>query len=170
MIYRSLLIAIAAAALLLGVQLPGFVSQYEQRLGAHLSEAGVHLRGYQEIADRFFGGSLAALLAKHEQSGDPVFRAEAKPLRQLFERYQHFSNEKQALETSLPGKLLHLTRSGDRELVNETWQTYSFTVPLNAAALTLGVIVMTAAVLAIELMRIVLLRVTGGGRKLRSEV
>jgi hypothetical protein len=154
MIYRSLLVLIAAAALLLGVQLPGFVTQYEQRLDAHLSEAGVHLRAYQEIADRFFGGSLAALLAKHEASADPVFRAEAKPLRELFERYQHFSDEKQALTTALPGKLLYLAHRGDRELVNETWRNYAFTVPLDAAALMAGVTVMLVLVLMTELLRI----------------
>jgi len=166
MIYRTLLVLIAAAALLLGVQLPGFVSQYEQRLDAHLSEAGVHLRGYQEIADRFFGGSLAALLAKHEQSPDPVFRAEAKPLRQLFERFQHFSEEKQALETALPGKLLHLARRGDRDLIGETWRNFSYAVPLDAAALTTGFVVMLGVVSLIELARLGLRRLIRGPRRL----
>lgn len=161
MLYRSLLVLIAVAALLLGVQLPGFVAQYEQRLDAHLSEAGVHLRGYQEIADRFFGGSLAALLAKHEQSDDPVFRAEAAPLRRLFARYQHFSAEKQALQTALPGKLLHLTRRGDRELIIETWRNFLLTVPLEATALGTGAIVMFTVVLLLELTRMILRRLLG---------
>jgi len=152
--YRYFLVLTACAALLLGVQAPNFVDQYEKRLDAHLIEVEGNLRGYREIADTFFAGSLRALLDKHEQSADAVFKAEAKPIRRLFERHQHFLQEKRALETGLIGKLAFIVAKGDRQLVHETWGSYSFTVPLNGAAVASGFIVMTLAVLIIELIRL----------------
>lgn len=157
-LYRYFLVLAAGTALLAGVQAPNFADQYEMRLDAHLREAEANLRGYQDIADRYFGGSLAALLAKHEQSADTVFRAEAKPLRELFARYRRFNAEKQALATGLAGKLLFIATRGDRTLAAETWAGYSFTVPLNGTAVTAGFIVMAVAVLLIELLRMGLRR------------
>jgi hypothetical protein len=158
-LYRYFLVLAAGAALLAGVQAPNFADQYEQRLDAHLSEAAANLRGYQDIADRYFGGSLAALLAKHEQSADAVFHAEAKPLRELYARYRRFNAEKQALATGIAGRLWFIATRGDRTLTAETWAGYSFTVPLNATAVTAGFIIMGGTVLLIELLRMGLRRV-----------
>ncbi|MBW2674963.1 MAG: DUF2937 family protein, partial [Deltaproteobacteria bacterium] len=59
-LYRYFLILIACAALLFGIQIPNFVDQYEKRLDAHFIEVENNLRGYQEIADRYYDGSVAA--------------------------------------------------------------------------------------------------------------
>lgn len=164
-IYRYFLILIACASLLLGIQAPNFVDQYEKRVDAHLLEVESNLKGYQEIADKFFGGSIAALINKHEQSPDDVFRAEAKPIRIIFERHQHLKNEKLSLETGLTGKLAFIAYKGDRQLVNETLAAYSFTVPLNGSAVSAGFIFMAIVVLAIELLRIAVLKLFGSSRR-----
>jgi hypothetical protein len=158
-IYRYILILIACASLLLGIQIPNFVDQYEKRLDAHLIEAENNLRGYQEIADKFYGGSLAELIDKHEQSPDGVFREEAKPIKNIFDRYQHFHNEKLSLEFGLTSKVAYILAKGDRQLINETYSNYSFTVPLNASAILAGFSVMVFIVLSIELLRIAALKV-----------
>ena len=158
-LYRLLLILAACAALLLGVQAPNFVDQYEKRLDAHLLEVQSNLKAYQDIADQFFGGSIAALIDKHERSADEVFMAEAKPIRIIFDRWQRFTNEQRSLDTGLTGKLFHIAYEGDRELVRETLAAYTFTVPLNGSALACGLTVMIMVVLIIELIRL-------SGRKL----
>ena len=65
-IYRYFLILIACISILLGIQIPSFVDQYEKRLDAHFLEVTNNLRGYQEIAEKFFNGSITELIKKHD--------------------------------------------------------------------------------------------------------
>jgi hypothetical protein len=153
--YRYFLIVVACAALLVGIQVPNFVDQYEQRLDAHFIEAATNLRGFQEIADRYFGGSLDALIEKHEASDDNVFRDEAKPIKEIYLRYLRFKAEKQALDTEHAGKVAHLLAYGDRELLSETYTNYSFAMLLNRTSVLSGLFIVTIVLLAIELIRLI---------------
>ena len=164
-LYRYSLILIACAALLLGIQIPNFVDQYEKRLDAHLSEVKNNLQGYQDIADRLYGGSIAALIAKHQQSADETFQEEARPIANIVQRYEHFSKELAALATGLTGKLAYIVTQGDRELIAETYNNYSFAVPMNETAVTSGFIFMGAVVLVIEVLRLAIARFRPGRRK-----
>jgi hypothetical protein len=157
-IYRYFLVLAACAAVLLGIQIPNFVDQYEKRLDAHLSEVAINLRAYQEIADQFFGGSVQALIDKHQQGKDAVFKAEAKPIGVMLERYRRFNHEKRALDTGLPRKIAAIATAGDRQLIDETLASYSFTVPLNGAAVACGFVVMAVIVLLMELLRVAVLK------------
>jgi hypothetical protein len=167
-IYRYFLILMACAALLLGIQAPNFVDQYEKRLDAHLLEVETNLKAYQDIADQFFGGSIAALIDKHEHSADEVFRAEAKPIRIIFDRWQGFKNEQRSLDAGLTGKLIHIAYRGDRELVRETLAAYTFTVPLNGSAIACGFTLMIVVVLIIELFRLALRKLSGMSRRVHQ--
>ncbi len=158
MIYRYFLILIACAALLIGIQVPNLVDQYEKRLDAHFIEAANNLKGFQEIADRYFFGSIEALIAKHEASEDRVFKEEAKPIRNIYERYLIFKSEKLALETTLAGKVAHLIANADRELLRETYTNYSFALLLNAESVFAGLVLVALVVLAIELLRMIVAR------------
>jgi hypothetical protein len=165
-LYRYTLILIACAALLVGIQIPNFVDQYEKRLDAHLSEVKNNLQGYQDIADRLYGGSLAALIAKHQQSTDQAFQQEARPIANIVQRYEHFSKELAALATGLTGKIAYIVTQGDRELITETYNNYSFAVPLNEAAVTSGFIFMGMVVLVVEAARLIIARLLRPRRKL----
>lgn len=152
MLYRYLLLVIACAAILVGIQIPNFVDQYEKRLDAHLIEVSENLRGFQEIADRHHGGSFEALLREHETSTVVTFREEAKPLRAMYERRQAFLREQQALATGLAGQTLHIFLNGHPELVRETQHNYSYNVPLTLDAVTTGAIFAAAVVVLAELL------------------
>jgi len=52
-----------AVGLLAGVQVPGFIDQYAQRVSAHQIEVATDFRGFQQVADQYFGGSVEALIA-----------------------------------------------------------------------------------------------------------
>ena len=157
-LYRYSMILIACAALLLGIQIPNFVDQYQKRLDAHLSEVKNNLRGYQDIADRLYGGSIAALIAKHQQSDDQAFKEEAQPIANIVQRYERFSQELAALATGLAGKIAHIVTQGDRELIAETYNNYSFAVPLNEDAVISGFIFMGMVVFVIEALRLTIVR------------
>jgi len=172
-LYRYFLVLIACASILLGIQIPNFVDQYEKRLDAHFIEVGNSLRGYQEIADRYYDGSVAALIKKHEESKDRANRDEAGPIRNIYERYLRFKDEKRSLETGLVGKVAFIIAKGDRELINETYINYSFTIPLNRAAVLSGALSAAFVLLLVELLMMALSRLFRSPRRrstLRSGV
>lgn len=151
MLYRYFLIAISCAAILVGIQIPNFVDQYDKRLDAHLIEVSTNLRGFQDIADRYHGGSFEALLREHEASTSPTFRDEAKPLRAMLMRREAFLQEQQALDTHLGGQALHIVFNGHRELVAETQANYSYNLPLTADAVAAGAVFALIVVLLAEI-------------------
>lgn len=151
-LYRYLLILIACVAVLLGIQIPNFVDQYEKRLDAHFIEVEKNLRGYQEIADRYCDGSIPALIKRHEESKDGATKEEAEPIRRMYERYLRFKDEKRFLETGLAGKVAFIVMRGDRELINETYVSYSFMVPLNREAVLSGTLSAAFVLVVMELL------------------
>jgi len=127
-------------ALLLGLQLPAVVDQYGQRVGAQYLEVEQGLEGFQQVADRFFAGDLQALIAHHERSSDPVFRAEAEPLRQLFSRSQRLAAEQQALDVPFPARLLHVLVAAERGVLSQTLHDYRPGIPLRVDAVATSVL------------------------------
>lgn len=168
MLYRYFLIAIACAAILVGIQIPNFVDQYEQRLDAHLVEVTTNLRGFQEIADRHHGGSFEALLREHEASTSPTFRDEAKPLREMLARRQAFLHEQQALNTHLAGQALHIFFNGHPELVRETQAGYGYNIPLTEDAVVAGALFAAALVLLTEILAQLLAWLLAARRRRRA--
>jgi hypothetical protein len=159
MIYRLLLILVACAALLAGVQVPNFELQFENRVDAHLLEATANLRGFQQIADQEFGGSIEALIRKHEASTDPVFHDEAKAIRSIYDRVRRFAAQKLGLRSNLIRKLFFIAAHGDRELLRETYANYSSAVPMDVDAIASGVSLALVCSLVLELIRAGCLRV-----------
>ena len=168
MLYRYLLLILAGTALLLGIQIPNFVDQYQKRLDAHLVEVETNLRGFQQIADRFDKGSLDALIARHEASSDPAFRAEAVPLRDMVGRRAAFRAEALALQAPLPQQVMHLALRGNRPLIAETRAAYSFNIPLTRDAVLAGAVSALAVVLVLELLSWPLRRARRGGVPVRG--
>ena len=53
---------------ILGVQLPEFMQQYQQRLGGHLAEAQSQLAQFELIAQQHFEGSLITMIARYKEN------------------------------------------------------------------------------------------------------
>jgi hypothetical protein len=150
MIHRWFLISVFGACLLLGIQGPNFVEQYEARVDAHWLEVGENLKGFQEIADRFHGGDLRALIRHHEQSPDSTFHGEAEPLERMVARRERFGREREALKGGFTFKALHILVFGDRETTRETYAAYSPRLRLDRQAIGTGIIAAFAACLIFE--------------------
>src|SRR3546814_8379983 len=76
MLLSYLRLVLFAIGLLVGVQVPGFISDYAKRVEAHLIEAQTGLQGFQGTANQFFKGDMQALVAHYRASEDPIFRSE----------------------------------------------------------------------------------------------
>ncbi len=128
-----------AIGLLVGVQIPNFVDQYAKRVSAHQIEVAGNFKGFQETADRYFGGSVDALIAHHAASTDQVFQDEAKTIREMYGRLLALSAELAALRGPLIAQIFHVIFRPNREIFNETRSAYSYTVPLDSSGIISGV-------------------------------
>jgi len=150
MLRAYLRLAVFALGLLAGVQVPGFVDQYAKRVDAHYIEASRDFAGFQRTADQYFAGSVEALLAHHRASNDAVFRDEAKTIASLYARLQMLAAELQALSGGVLARIAHVALKPNHELLDETLAAYSYTVPLNLAAILCGVSVGLLFALLVE--------------------
>lgn len=169
LIPRLILLTVACGAILIGIQVPNFTEQYEKRVDAHLSEVRTNLSPFQEIANRHHGGSLDALIAHHEASTDSTFRVEGDAIQHMQQRYLRFQAELSQLQAPLPQQLWHLVRQGDRELLGETREQYSFGILLDRTAVLTGLSLMLACVLVLELMFAGVRRFVGEDPRLRRQ-
>ena len=151
-LYRYLLIIMACTSLLIGVQIPNFVDQYQKRVDAHLREVTINLQPFQEIANKFFDGDLGKLIELNLKSNAKPLQEEGLAIEQMARRKLRFEADLAALQTSLPMKALHVLLNGDREMVDEAVGQYSYTVPLNQDALVFGAGASIAILLIAELL------------------
>jgi len=56
---------------IIGVQLPEFIQQYQQRLTGHLGEAQSQLDQFTIIAQQHFDGSLVAMITSYKDNNEP---------------------------------------------------------------------------------------------------
>jgi hypothetical protein len=150
MLRAYLRLVVFAVGLLAGVQVPGFVDQYAKRVSAHYLEVQHNFAGFQRTADQYFGGSVDALITHHSSSSDAVFRDEAKTIAAMYARLRTFSAELEAMRGSPLARLLHVATNANREILQETADAYSYTVPLDAPAILYGVCMALLLSLLIE--------------------
>jgi len=139
-----------AAGLLAGVQVPGFIQQYEVVVSAHLTEARRALGPFVEIAERHFGGDLAALTAHYQANPDAVMGETGAGVRGLAARVAHLEAEYTALSGPWYRTAWHVAAAGDRKLLRETAADYDYRVPLQPAAIGWGLGIGLSLSLAVE--------------------
>lgn len=137
--------------LLLGIQVPAFVDQYSQRVDAHYREVSANIAGFQRTADARFEGDLRALIEYYRDSNDPVFKSDAESVQTIVNRYYRLSGEYQAMQGNLVAVALHVIFAADDELLAETRDQYSYTVPLNGIAIQWGLAAAVVLFLIAEL-------------------
>jgi hypothetical protein len=148
--HRYLMIIVACVALLIGVQAPNLVDQYQKRVDAHLQEVMVNLKPFQDIANQYFGGNMDKLLEMHRSSSEKPFQDEGAAIEKMIQRKARFESELAALNTTLPARIAHVLFNGDPELRDETLAQYSYTVPLNQDALITGGLLALVVLLLVE--------------------
>lgn len=151
MIYRYFILIIAAAALLIGIQAPNLLNQYQQRLAAQYAEALVYYQDYQAIAERHYDGDLQRLIEAHRQSNEAAFQEEALIIEKLVTRVATFEQQTRLHQQSYPAQLWAMIWQNNEELMQGTLNEYSFNVPLDQRALATGALFALAAAVLIDL-------------------
>ena len=137
-------------SLLLGLQLPHFLQQYELRVEAHLAEAELQLAQFQSLADAYFDGDLNALIKKHRNSDISLFRDEADVIEASYLRVQLLQHKMAHINEPVWLRLVALSKEIKQPLFNETWQGYQANIVLNQQAITIGVILAIVLTLTVE--------------------
>ena len=157
-----------AAGLLIGVQVPGFISDYAKRVEAHLIEAQTGLSGFQGTANQFFKGDMQALVAHYRGSDDPIFRSDADSLSNLLTRQLALDKQFQAMQGPWYIRFLQVVLVADPDIRKETWNGYSYQILLTPEAMIWG---MSGAMLlsfGIECLFRLIDWVVLGGKRLRQ--
>lgn len=142
---------IFAAGLLLGIQVPNFVDQYERRIDAHYLEVSANISGFQSTADRLFSGNMEALITYYAESNDLVFESDAQSIRVIVARYSRILNEREALSRNILAAVTHVLLCADAEFIDETFEEYGYTVPLNMLAVGWGIAIALLLTITIDL-------------------
>ncbi|AYC33666.1 DUF2937 family protein [Pseudomonas cavernae] len=138
MLRSYLRLVLFALGLLVGVQVPGFINDYGQRVEAHRLESERSLQGFRETAQRFFQGDLHALVAHYRASDDPVMQSDAQSVAQLVERFAQLEGEWSAMQGPWYARAWHVAVTADRQLLTETWQGYNYQILLQPQAIAWG--------------------------------
>lgn len=150
MLRSYLRLVLFTAGLLIGVQIPGFISDYSKRVEAHLLEAQQGIRGYSETAQRFFNGDVQALIQHYRSSDDPVFRSDANNISNLLTRAQTLDREWLALQGPWYARAWHVLTAADADIRLETWNGYTWQVLLSPQVIGWGLVCALLFSLVIE--------------------
>lgn len=128
------------ATALVGMQVPMWLVQYQQRLGGQLDEASLHLGRYQVIADTHTDGDLMTLVTQFRSAADPATREAGHVIWQLHDRVQELSQQAGLLsESNVFQQLMHLSRHLNMDLARSTMDSFQPGLLLNLDALLLAV-------------------------------
>jgi hypothetical protein len=130
-----LIIAVVAGGLV-----PGFVSQYRQRLGGRLDQARLDLEPWQKIADQFFHGDLQKLIDYHLSSADPTFHTEGGAIQALIASVQRLQTAADALHGSLVQQLHYLLLHADPSLLRATFADWVPTFALSVEGIAFALV------------------------------
>lgn len=146
----SLLVAFTLS-LLLGLQIPNFLQQYEMRLQGHFAEAQLQLAQFQLLADTYFEGDLKALIRKHKNSQVALFRDEAFVIEQSYLRVQMLQQKIDNIKQPIWMRLGTVSQEVTQPIFKESWEGYQANIVLNQQAIVVGLTVAVLLMLLLEL-------------------
>lgn len=165
MLRSYLRLLLFTCGLLLGVQVPGLINDYSQRVQAHLLESREGLKGFEQTAQRFFNGDLQALVRHYRASDDPVFHSDADSIDSLLGRNRLLEGEWQILQGPWLARTWHVLVAADAQLRDETLKGYSYQVLLVPEAIAWGLGCALLPALLLESLLLLIGWVLLGGRR-----
>ena len=147
MIRGIIYIIVFAAGFAAGGLFPSFSAQYHQRLQAQFDQVSIDLAPFQEIANRFHGGSMEALVQHHLNSTDPTFHAEGEAIQAMIDNQARLAESKAAAEATYLDQAIYLYQHRDEQVVHDTLTRFRPWFITSESAVTFSLTVGTAAIL-----------------------
>ena len=165
MLRSYLRLVLFTAGLLLGVQVPGFISDYSKRVEAHLIEAQQAIKGFNLTAQQFFKGDIQALIQHYRNSEDPVFRQDANNIETLLTRTHVLERQWLGLQGPWYARAWRVATAADPDIRRETYEGYTWQVLLAPEVIAWGIVCALLLALLIETLFLTLAWVVNGGRR-----
>lgn len=123
------------AGFLVGGCVPGFITQYQQRVGGRLDQVRLDLAPFQEIARRYHGGDMQALVKHHLAAADRTFQDEGRAVSGMLDSLARLQAMMEGLAGSIWQQIAYLVRHFDRDIGMATWHSYVPSFNLDPASL-----------------------------------
>lgn len=155
-----------SALLLIGIQIPNYMAQYQQILKAHFNESSTQLLKYQAVANQFYAGDINQLLDAHNNNPVSAIKAEATIIEQLVQRHEYLHQQINLFNNrQISEQLWYLIKNLDYEISIEVVNNYSINLPLNTQAITVGLGVAFSLYIALHLILSILLQLLGSNSR-----
>jgi hypothetical protein len=112
------------AGVIIGGCVPGFISQYVQRVGGMLDQVKQDLLPFQNVARQYFGGDMNALVQHHLANADKSFQAEGQAIENMLDSLARLQGMVDGLTGSVWRQIGYLLAHFDRAIGGATWQSY----------------------------------------------
>ncbi len=116
--------AVLIVGVFAGGMVPGYLAQYRQRVGGALGQALKDLAPFQDIANRFHGGSLDKLIQHHLASTDASFHAEGSAIQAIVDSVASLQTSLAALNTDVFHQAFYLLAHADTAMAQATWAAH----------------------------------------------
>lgn len=133
--------AVLVAGTVAGGCVPGFVTQYRQRVGGRLDQVIADLAPFRDIADRFHNGSIEALIQHHLASADATFHAEGAAIQAMVDTEVWLRAMQQALQGGIWEQLWYLLPHHDSQILHATWVDYVPTFALDGQGIVVALVI-----------------------------
>jgi hypothetical protein len=147
MIRGIIYIIVFATGFFAGGLFPSFSTQYHQRLQAQYDQVNMDLAPFQQIADRFHGGELEALVQHHLQSSDPTFYAEGEAIQMMINSQTRLAESKAAAEAPYIDQLSYFYTHMDEGVAQATLESFTPSLITSEHAMTFSLTTATVAIL-----------------------
>tara|TARA_R110000737_G_scaffold221796_1_gene237155 strand:- start:309 stop:827 length:519 start_codon:yes stop_codon:yes gene_type:complete len=133
---------------IVGVQLPEFMQQYQQRLGGHLAEAQSQLDQFKLIAQQHFDGSLITMITRYKDNSEASIISTGELIEGLSVRVEYLSSHLAQISQadylhSAYQFIFHL----DQQIAAGTAEHFAMAIPLELNAIATGGTLAIAALL-----------------------
>lgn len=123
---------------LVGGCVPGFITQYHQRVGGRLDQVKIDLEPFQGIARQFHGGDINKLVEHYLVSPDQTFHATGEAVQAMINSLVRLQGMMDGLSGSVWHQMGYLARNFDRDIGAATWQHFLPSFNLDPASLVVA--------------------------------
>ncbi|GAA60895.1 hypothetical protein P20652_2763 [Pseudoalteromonas sp. BSi20652] len=126
-----------ACGLLLGVQIPAFVSDFGQALNAHLVESDAAIAPFKKDAAQYFNNDLNKLIKHYQNLDDEIVGKGANHINTLYERQQSLQ---QAVNEFTQSPYLFTLSSEFTTIKQQVWHHFEGQIILKKDSITAAII------------------------------
>ncbi|MCP4091362.1 MAG: DUF2937 family protein [Gammaproteobacteria bacterium] len=147
MVRSIIFITVFISSFLIGGLFPSFSTQYHLRLQAQYDQVSIDLAPFEEIARKFHGGSMDALIQHHLDSTDPTFHGEGEAIQLMVNSQTQLAQSKAAAEAPYVNQVIYFYQHADERIAQSTMESFTPTLVTTENAITFALAVGTIIIL-----------------------